>query len=247
MSAHINPLKSKTAFRIAIMFGDPLRAKWVANKYLTKVKSFNEIRNMLAYTGEYKGQNVIVMGHGMGIPSIGIYAYELFNDFNVDYIIRVGTCGSFVSDINAHDVLIVKDAYSHSRYGKDIGFPFWKRVFKSDQELLEFEQYSAEELKIPYKIVRVYSNDAFYGDIQFSKIVRRTKAKVVEMEAYALFAEAQRFNKSAGCILTCADSVFNKEMLTAQERETKLDNAVLIALKAITKLPKMHDKIDSNV
>ena len=225
--------KSKIA-KTVLMPGDPLRAKFIADTYLENVEKINTVRNMFGYTGTYKGKKVTVMGSGMGMPSIGIYSYELYNEYDVEKIIRVGSCGSYSKDINVYDVIIVNSAYSESSYA-DVAFAYKENVLDATIDLNEKLELAAKKLAIPYFKERIHSSDVFYRAVGDVLVDVRDKFNCVgvEMESFALFANAKHLNKKAACILTVSDSFITHEVTTAYERQTAFDNMMLIALESI--------------
>ncbi|MGL4768714.1 MAG: purine-nucleoside phosphorylase [Mycoplasmoidaceae bacterium] len=232
MTVHIRSKKDEIA-KIVLMPGDPLRAKWIAENYLENYKLVNDIRGMLAYTGIFNETQVTVMGHGMGNPSIGIYSYELFKFYDVDLIIRIGSAGSYVNEIKLNDVLLVKNSYSISTYHKMLGvkvknntLPSWDKI---NSQILE----EAKLLNIEVKLITVNSSDTFYSSINLDKIIESSKAQAVEMESFALFANALKLNKKAACILTCSDSLLNEEKMSPEEREKSLHKMILLALNSL--------------
>jgi purine-nucleoside phosphorylase len=225
--------KSKIA-KTVLMPGDPLRAKHIAYTYLTDVIQINQVRNMFGYTGYYKGKKVTVMGSGMGMPSIGIYSYELYNFYDVETIIRVGSCGSYSKDINVYDVIIVDKAYSESTFALT-AFGYEENTLPANQELVNRLNEAAKKLQIPVFNGTIHSSDVFYrakGDV--FKDVRDPYGCVgVEMESFALFANARHLGKKAACILTVSDSLVTHEVTSAEERQTSFNKMMEIALEAI--------------
>ena len=225
--------KNKIA-KTVLMPGDPLRAEYIAKTYLENVELVNKVRNMFAFTGYYKGKKVTVMGSGMGMPSIGIYSYELFNEYDVDNIIRVGSCGSYTKDINVYDVIIVNKAYSESTYALTaFGYP--ENMFESSKDLVNKLNESAKKLNIPVFNSTIHSSDVFYrkhGDV-FKDVRDKYGCVAVEMESFALFANARYLCKNAACILTVSDSLVTNEATTAQERQTSFNKMIQIALESI--------------
>ncbi len=226
--------KSKDDFaKTVLMPGDPLRAKYIAETYLTDVKQVNGVRNMFGYTGYYKGKKITVMGSGMGMPSIGIYSYELFNFYDVDQIIRIGSAGSYVNDVKIYDVVIVTDAYSESTFAK-VAYGYPSDIMESNKELNKDLNDAADRLG--YKVVngRIHSGDVFYrhqGDV-FADVVDKYGCVAVEMESFALFANAKFANKKAACVLTISDSLVTHEVTSAIERQTSFNKMMEIALEA---------------
>lgn len=233
MTPHIKANKGEIA-KIVIMPGDPLRAKFIAENFLENVKLVSSVRNMFCYTGTYKGKEVSVMGHGMGIPSIGIYSYELFYFYGVEKIIRVGSAGSYVENIGLGDIFLVKEAYSESQYAKLIGIENATEVLRAptnnvNNKIIE----TAKRLNINLFFGRCYSSDAFYAKEDYNTTKKRTKSEVVEMEAYALFANAIKLNKEAAVLLTCSDSLVTKEEMSPEERQTSFKNMIILVLESI--------------
>lgn len=219
--------------KTVLMPGDPLRAKWVAETYLTDVKQINNVRNMFAFTGYYKGKKVTVMGSGMGMPSIGIYSYELFKFYDVENIIRVGSCGAYTDKINLYDVVIATSAYSESTFAKT-AFGYEENILKPSENLNEKLQTAAKNLNIPTTNDIIHSSDVFYrhqGNV-FTDVRDQFGCVAVEMEAFALFANARYLNKNAACILTVSDSLVTNEVTTAKERQESFNRMIEIALEA---------------
>jgi|SRR5690554_872461 len=227
-------VKSKNEFgKTVLMPGDPLRAKFVANTYLKDVKKINGVRNMLAFTGTYKGKKITVMGSGMGMPSIGIYSYELFKFYDVEQIIRIGSCGAYAKDAKLYDVIIVDDAYSESSFAK-VAYGYDKNILPSSSEVVSNLEKAANELKYNFTKGRIHSSDVFYrhqGDV-FVDVRDQFNCLGVEMESFALFANAKFLGKKAGCILTVSDSLVTKEATTAKERQESFNKMMEIALEA---------------
>lgn len=213
-----------------LMPGDPLRAKKIAELYLDNVVLFNTIRGMLGFTGEYKGKKISVMGSGMGMPSIGIYSYELYKFYGVENIIRVGSCGSYSNELNVYDVFICDEAWSESTYAKtQSGYD--KNIIKASPVLVEKLINSAKKLNIPVQVGRIHSSDVFYReDSDFRKISSESGAKAVEMESFALYANAKILGKNAACIVTVSDSFVTGELTTAEERQNSFTKMMEISL-----------------
>lgn len=229
---HIEVTDAELFAKTVLMPGDPLRAEYIANTYLKDVVKINSVRNMFAYTGYYKGKKVTVMGSGMGMPSIGIYSYELFNHYGVENIIRIGSCGSYVGEIDVYDVVVATDAYSESTFAK-VAYGYEEDVLKPDAILSKKINDCA--FKLGYKVVngRVHSGDVFYrnnGDVMVD-VVANHHCDVVEMESFALFANAKYLGKHAACILTVSDSFISHKVTTAAERQTSFNKMMEIALE----------------
>jgi len=230
---HIEVVDNDLFAKTVLMPGDPLRAKYIADTYLTEVKHINQVRNMFAYTGYYKGTRVSVMGSGMGMPSIGIYSYELYNVFGVETIIRVGSCGSYSPDVNIYDVIVVNDAYSESSYAK-VAFNYDENILKASPELVEKLNSCAKKQGVPVVNEIIHSSDVFYrgyGDV-FTDVRDKYGCVAVEMESFALFANAKHLNKKAGCILTVSDSLVTHEVTSSKERQESFNKMMEIALDA---------------
>ncbi len=220
--------------KTVIMPGDPLRAKHIADRFLKNVKCFNNVRGMYGFTGEYKGKVVSVMGSGMGMPSMGIYSYELYKFYNVEKIIRIGSCGAYDDSLDLLDTILADKSYSESNFAltfnnntEHIALP----SFKLNEELKEVAS------KLNKKLVEgtILTSDCFdwYIDIQklFDRIPKDIKCIAAEMEAYALFTVANKLNKQAACLLTVVDSHTKKTLVSAKDREFALNDMIEIALE----------------
>lgn len=230
---HIEVNDKNLFAKTVLMPGDPLRAEYIAKTYLTDVVKINNVRNMFAFTGYYKGKKITVMGSGMGMPSIGIYSYELFNVYGVENIIRIGSCGSYSKDVNVYDVIIVKDAYSESSYAK-VAYGYEENVQKGNDELFAKLNESAKKLGYPVINERIHSSDVFYrahGNV-FTDVRDAYGCVAVEMESFALFANARYLNKKAACVLTVSDSLVTNEVTTSEERQNSFNRMMEIALEA---------------
>lgn len=235
MTPHNEACKEDIA-KVVLMPGDPLRAKYIAENFMENYKVVNSIRGMLAYTGEYKGKRITVMGHGMGIPSVGIYSYELFNVYDVDSIIRIGSCGSYKEDVNLLDVILVDNAYSESTYAL-VQNGFEGNMIKSNDELNEKIKETANELDMSVKFSNVHSSDVFYSDItDIKNLTENYGCAGVEMESFGLFHNANVLGKKAACILTVTDSLVTEARLTADERRTSLNNMIKLGLETALKI-----------
>ncbi|MDQ0514025.1 purine-nucleoside phosphorylase [Mycoplasmoides fastidiosum] len=237
MTPHINAKKTDFA-KVVLMPGDPLRAKWIAENFLTNAVQVNSVRGMLGFTGEYQGKRISVMAHGMGNPSIGIYSFELFNPemYDVDVIIRIGSCGSLDPDLHVKDVVIGAETFGDSNYAQLTNIPTDQGVLKADPSLVNLANQTAAELNLQAHQTRCYASDVFYGVETYQQTAARTGAQVVEMEAFALYANALRLNKKALCLLTVSDSLVTHESMSAQERQTGFSNMVQLGLNIGYKL-----------
>jgi purine-nucleoside phosphorylase len=232
MTPHISAKKEQIA-KTVLMPGDPLRAKWIAETFLKDAILVNDVRNMFAYTGTYKGKKITVMGHGMGIPSIGIYSYELFKFYDVENIIRVGSAGTYSPKINVMDVVLAKTAYSSSKYPEEIGIKYNNGVVESSSKINKVIEGKSKELKINIHQVQVHSSDTFYNISTPEQNRKNTGSEVVEMEAVALFSNAIKLNKHAACLLTISDSLIDlSQSISHDKRRESFKEMVTLALES---------------
>ena len=204
--------------KTVLMPGDPLRAKFIAETFLENPVLFNTVRNMFGYTGTYKGKKVSVMGSGMGMPSIGIYSYELYNEYGVENIIRIGSAGGYTKEAKIYDVILANKAYSESSYAKtQCGYE--SDTLYPDAELNDKLKKAAKELNIPLQEGGIHSSDVFYrqGGSDYMKDVVEKGCVAVEMESFALFSNARVLGKKAACLVTISDSFVTPEITTAEE------------------------------
>ena len=231
MATPHNSAKPGEIAKTVLMPGDPLRAKFIAETFLENPVQFNTVRNMFGYTGTYKGKEVSVMGSGMGMPSIGIYSYELYAFYGVENIIRIGSAGCFVKGYDLFDVILAKDAWSDSSYAKVMA-GYEGNVACPSEELNGKILKAAEGLNIPVKLDRILSSDVFYlqGD---EGIVKYAEAGCVaaEMESFALFHNANVLGKKAACILTISDSLVTHQETSSNERQNAFTAMMKIALE----------------
>lgn len=226
--------------KTVLMPGDPLRAKFVADNFLSDVKLVNNVRNCFGYTGLYKGVPVSVQASGMGIPSIAIYSYELFTEYGVENIIRIGSAGSYTSRLDLLDVVLADSAFSdssyaltHNGYKDKVNFP--------SPGLNGIIRAKAEELNIALKLCRVHSSDVFYTDDSmgnFEALAQRSGSDCVEMESFGLFHNANYLHKNAACLLTISDSFVSSKVLTAEERQNSFRTMMQLALESAFQLDK---------
>lgn len=217
--------------KTVLMPGDPLRAKYIADHYLEGARCFNTVRNMLGYTGTYHGKEVSVMGGGMGMPSVGIYSYELYHFYDVESIIRIGSAGALQDELNARDIVIGMGACTNSDYASQYRLPGTYAPI-ADYGLLKKAVDVTEEKGIPVKVGNILSSDIFYNDDDsVNEKWRRMGVLAVEMEAAALYMNAARAGKKALCILTISDHLFKEQALDARERETSFTQMMEIALE----------------
>ena len=223
--------------KTVLMPGDPLRAKLLAETYLQDAVCYNQVRGMLGYTGSYRGKRVSVQGSGMGMPSMGIYSHELFCLYGVDTIIRIGSAGSYTDKAKLFDVVLAAGAVSESNYARV------QRGFEGDltlpsQTLNDKLRASAAKQGIPLIEGNIHSSDVFYRQPSDEKPTYWEKLRdergclCVEMESFALFANAQVLGKNAACLLTISDSFVSPEITTAEQRQTSFTNMMKVALGA---------------
>ncbi|MBQ6652131.1 MAG: purine-nucleoside phosphorylase [Prevotella sp.] len=215
-----------------IMAGDPLRVKFMAEKFLENPVQFNNVRGMLGYTGEYKGKRVSVMGHGMGMASIGIYTYELYNFYGVKTIIRVGSSGSINHDLHLGDLVFAMGACTDSNYGCQFELPGTFAPI-ADYGLLRGAVDACEQLGYRYKVGNVVSSDIFYHDNPHNDRWMKMGVLAVEMEAAALYMNAVRSGNRALTILTVSDHILTGEATTAEERQTTFTHMMEVAFSLI--------------
>jgi purine-nucleoside phosphorylase len=236
MSLHINANKEDISNKV-IFCGDPLRAKHIAETYLDDYKEVCNTRNMLGFTGYYKGKRISVMSHGMGIPSAGIYTYELFTEYNVDTVIRIGTCGTISEDIDVRDLVLGTSSFSISNYvyeeTKDTS-----KIMVPNEELNNIIEEEAKNKNIDLKKTRILTSDNFYGEAIMAKFANsKFDCGVAEMESFVIFYNAKRFNVKAACLLTVVDSQIKEDILVSpEERETGLTKMTELALESIIKV-----------
>jgi len=230
---HIEAQKDEIAPRV-LMPGDPNRAYYIANKYLKDAKLVNKVRGELAYTGTYKDVSVTIFSSGMGIGSMGIYSYELFNDYDVQNIIRIGTAGSYDKDLKVYDLLLADSVYAKTYFDEESG-PENIDVINTSFELNSVIMDTALVKGIKLKQGRVHTTEAFYTENKdYSKLIEMG-CKAVEMETYALMYNAKKFMRKATALLTISDNLITHEEIDSQSREKKLDEMIVLALESIIK------------
>lgn len=227
---HIHAEKNEIA-KTVLMPGDPLRAKFIAENFLENAKCVNSIRNMLGFTGTYKGKKVTVFGGGMGMPSVGIYTYELFNFYEVDQIVRIGTAGALNENVKLRDVVVGIGASTDSSYGEQFGLPGTFAPI-ADFSLARLAVEAGERMGIKTVEGNILSSDIFYNDdADTLQKWRKMGILVVEMEAAALYMNAARAGKKALCLLTISDAPFSGEVLSTEERQYGFTDMMKIALE----------------
>ena len=227
---HINASKGDFA-KTVLMPGDPLRSKFIAENFLKDAVLINNVRGIQGYTGSYKGKKVSVMASGMGIPSISIYSYELFNFFGVENIIRVGSAGAIADNVNIGDIIIGMGASTNSNYIQNFKFP---GVFSplASYPLMKEAITQCDIANVKYHVGNIFSSDVFYAeDENVNNKFAEMGILAVEMEASALYANAARYNKNALAICTVSDHIIKKEGLSAEERQNGFSDMIKIALE----------------
>ena len=226
---HISAKKEDIA-KTVLMPGDPLRSEFIAKNFLTNPVLVNDVRGVHGYTGEYNGKKVTVMASGMGQPSIGIYSYELFNFYDVDTIIRVGTCGSFHPDLHARDIIVAMGACTNGNYAMQYNLPGTFAPI-ADFNLVRKAAEECEKAGVNYKVGNIFSSDIFYDESNSGMDWAKMGVLGVEMESAALYCNAARAGKKALCICTVSDSfIYPEENTTAEERQNSFTAMMKIAL-----------------
>ena len=239
MTPH-NEAKKEDIANIVIMPGDPLRSKYIAENFLENAKLVNSVRGMFAYTGEYKGKRITVMASGMGMPSMGIYCYELYKFYDVDYIIRIGSCGSYSPDLNLFDVVLSENCFSEGNFALTMNNDVC-HMASSDVSLNSTIEKAAKENNI--KLVKgntvcLDCFDLYMTDVNkfLERIPNNFNPISAEMEAFALFYTAKVLNKKASCLMSVVDSKYIDRIATTEERQTGLNNMIVLALESCLKI-----------
>jgi purine-nucleoside phosphorylase len=235
MSIHISAKPGEIAKNV-LLPGDPLRAKYIADNFLSDVKLVSNTRNIFFYTGTYKNKALTVGASGMGCPSIGIYSFELFTEYEADCIIRIGTCGAYSKKIKLFDLINAETACSESTYA-NCAFGYRKDRFKHQGKVFDIINETAKELQQTVLEGSIHSGDVFYRKEKGKPpIVKKYKCLAAEMEAFALFANAQYLKKSAATLLTVSDIIPTHEKISADQREKALHPMINLALETCLKL-----------
>ena len=221
---------------VVLMPGDPKRSEYIAKNFLKDYKLVNSVRGMTAFTGYYKDRLVTVFPSGMGNPSMGIYSYELYKEYGVENIIRIGSCGGYSEKLKLNDVVLVKKSYSESTYARALTGSRDKIVTSSDNLNLMIES-AAKDNKIDIVKGNIYCSDAFYElEYDYKERVREKDVLGIEMETFALFNNAKKFGKQASALLTVSDLFFSEEKLSSEDREKNLNEMIVLALESCLKL-----------
>ncbi|MED3792520.1 purine-nucleoside phosphorylase [Niallia alba] len=233
MSVHIGAKEHEIAETV-LLPGDPLRAKYIAENFLENATCYNEVRNMFGYTGTYKGQRISVQGTGMGVPSISIYINELISSYNVQNLIRVGTCGAIQKDVKVRDVILAMSASTDSQMNR-LTFGGVDYAPTADFELLKRAYDSGLEKGLSLKVGNVFTADMFYNDNSDLEKWAKYQILAIEMETAALYTIAAKFDRKALSVLTVSDHILTGEETTAQERQTTFNEMIEVALEAAIK------------
>ena len=235
MTPHIEASVGQIAPTV-IMPGDPLRAKMIAEKYLENPILVSQVRNIYAYTGTYKGKEITVMASGMGMPSIGIYSYELYKEYNVENIIRVGTSGSYTDKLKIYDVVLVDGCYSESSYAKTQNGDT-DEIMYATKNLNNIIRETSNSMNINITEGIIHSTDVFYKDNNnYEELRDKYGCMCVEMESFALFHNAKALGKNAACLLTISDSFITNEVTTPEERQNAFNTMIELALESSLKI-----------
>ena len=239
MTPH-NEAKLEDISKIVLMPGDPLRAKYIADNFLENARLINSVRNMFGYTGTYKGKEITVFASGMGMPSIGIYSYELYIFYNVDTIIRIGSCGAYNENLNLLDTILVDNAYTEGNYAYELNEDNC-HLMESNKEVNSVIENTAKELNIPYVKGNTLCSDCFdYYVKDVNELIARFPKDLniigAEMEAFALFYNAHSLGKRASCLLSVVDSHYKHQEISANDRQTSLNSMIKLALEAAIRL-----------
>lgn len=232
MTPHINAAPNDFA-RTVLLPGDPLRAKYIADNFLDEVRQVTDVRNMLGFTGQYKGRPVSVMGSGMGIPSASIYAKELITDYGVEEIIRIGSCGAVSDDSNLGDVVIGMGACTDSGVNR-IRFKGYDFAAIANYELLEQAVASARKMGLSTKVGNLFSADLFYTpDAEMFQVMKKYNVLGVEMEAAGIYGVAAEYGAKALAICTVSDHILRGEAMSSDDRQSTLNDMITLTLESL--------------
>lgn len=235
MTPHINAKKEDIA-KIVLAPGDPLRAKYIADNYLENPRLVNSVRNILAYTGTYKGKEITIFSTGMGMPSMGIYCYELFKFYDVEIIIRIGSCGAYNPKLNLFDTILIHNSYTEGNFAYSLNNKN-EHICEANQEINNIILNKAQKLAIPCTLENVLCGECFDAYIEnietlVNRLPKEYNITASEMESFALFYTAKYLNKKAACLLTVVDSNCKKEKISSEAREKSLNNMLTLALES---------------
>lgn len=235
---HIKVENNEDIAKLVLMPGDPLRAKYIAENFLDNAKLVTEVRGMLGFTGTYKGKKVTVMGSGMGCPSMGIYSFELFHFFNVDRIIRIGTCGAVDPSVKIMDMILADTAYSDSNFAYSFD-GYTRNIVEGAKRFNKIIKETSRELNLNLLEGTIMTTDVFGPYVDVDRILDRVpsylKPLAEEMEGYSLLHVANYFAKEAAVIVTVVDSKYSDEVISIEEREKSLHDMITLALDSIIK------------
>ncbi|WAA13288.1 purine-nucleoside phosphorylase [Fervidibacillus halotolerans] len=234
MSVHIGAKENEIAETV-LLPGDPLRAKYIAENFLENAVRYNEVRNMFGYTGTYKGKRISVQGTGMGVPSISIYITELMQSYNVQQLIRVGTCGAIQKDVKVRDVILAMSASTDSQINRKIFGGAVDFAPTANFDLLKKAYDAGAERNLNLKVGNVFTADLFYDDHAEHEKWAKYGILALEMESAALYTLAAKFGRKALSILTVSDHILTGEETTAEERQTSFNDMIEVALEAAIK------------
>lgn len=226
--------------KTVVMPGDPLRAKYIAENFLDNYKLVNQVRGMYAYTGTYKEKEITVMAHGMGMPSVGIYTYELFKIYGVENIIRIGSCGGYKPELKLFDIILTENVFSESNYALTLNNDNC-HIVSSNSNLNSIIEDTAKDSNINIVLGNTVCTDCFdvyMTDVNkfLERVPDNFNPVAAEMEAFALFYNAKLLNKKASCLMSVVDSKFIKDIATPEERQTGLNTMIKLALDSAIKI-----------
>ncbi len=239
MTPHISSKKEDIA-KIVLCPGDPLRAKYIAENFLDNARLVNSVRNILAYTGTYKGKEITVFASGMGMPSMGIYCYELYKFYDVDSIIRIGSCGAYDESLNLFDTILVEKSFTEGNFAKALNNKDC-HLIEADKELNTVILNTANNKNIKCKLANVLCSECFDYyiekiDVLLNRLPKDVNITAAEMESFALFYTAKYLSKKAACLLTVVDSHYTKQEISSVERERSLNDMITLALESALQL-----------